>query len=114
MFTVASREHAGRFGTFYSEWALDSSPGERLEHNMEIYHKLMDVLKIPCHGGKFRGNGNELFEYATYGNSYGKNSYLVKAMPDWMTMDEAALIVDCGNLCFGFCIHGNTIDIYTD
>lgn len=111
---ITYKEYTSKFGTFYSDWAMFSSSGERFKHNMETYHKLMDVLKIPCSDGKFRGNGDELFEYTVYGYYYGKNSYLIKTMPDWMTMEEAALIVDGGNLCFGFCLHGNIIDIYTD
>lgn len=108
------KEYHGKFGTFYSPWAYEDNEREKMKRNKEMYDKLMDVLKIHGYGGKFFGNGDELFKYSCSNISYGRNSYIVKQKPDWMTMAEAALVVDGGNLCFGFHVSGNTIDIYTD
>lgn len=48
-----------------------------------------------------------------------KHAYYMTQRPfsigaQWMTMDEAALAIDRGNLCFGFRTSGSTVTIYTD
>lgn len=115
-----AREHEGRFGKFYSEWAFDTRSEEMSSRNHEVYDALTGALDIrrvyrdnfeAKHG---EGRGEETFIYRDGVFGYAHNDFYVIDMPEWMTMAEAALVIDRGNLCFGFRTSGRIMTIHTD
>lgn len=115
-----AREHEGRFGKFYSEWAFDMRSEEMASSNREVYDALTEALDIHrVYRNNFEaqhpeGSGEETFVYRNGAIGYAHSDFGVIYMPEWMTMAEAALIIDRGNLCFGFSTSGCTVTIYTD
>ena len=115
-----AREHIGRFGKFYSEWAFDTRSEEMVSRNREVYEALTGALDIRrVYRDNFEakhhdGHGEETFIYRDGTIGYAHSDFSVIDMPEWMTMAEAALVIDRGNLCFGFSTSGSTVTIHTD
>lgn len=115
-----AREHEGRFGKFYSEWAFDTRSKEMASRNREVYDALTEALDIhrACRDSFEAkhpdGHGEETFVYRDGAIGYAHSDFSVIDMPEWMTMAEAALVIDRGNLCFGFRTGGSTVTINTD
>lgn len=115
-----AREHEGRFGKFYSEWALDEKSREMAAANRSVYDALTGALDIRrVYRDNFEakhpdGHGGETFIYRDGAIGYAHGDFCVIDMPEWMTMAEAALVIDRGNLCFGFSTSGSTVTIHTD
>lgn len=115
-----AREHEGRFGKFYSEWAFDEKSSEMSAANRSVYDALADALDIRrVYRDNFEaehpdGHGEETFIYRDGAIGYAHSDFGVIDMPEWMTMAEAALVIDRGNLCFGFRTSGSTVTIHTD
>lgn len=115
-----AREHDGRFGKFYSEWAFDTRSKEMASRNLEVYDALTEALDIHrAYRDNFEarhpeGRGDETFIYRDGAIGYAHSDFGVIDMPEWMTMAEAALVIDRGNLCFGFRTIGSTVTIHTD
>lgn len=105
----------------YSSWAFSKDELEKLNMNYEIYKELKSKYKIKCK--YFNESLEKLTDdydiiYECSSHSYGCTSYVVLKNGPNLSNDELALIVDEGNLCFGYdLIKGRTslyIDIYTD
>lgn len=107
----------------YSGWAYSKDEFEKRDMNYEIYKELNSKYKIKL---KYIDESLEKLTddydviYRCSSHSYGRTSYVIlKNGPD-LSDDELALIVDKGNLCFGYdliMVKGGTniyIDIYTD
>lgn len=115
-----AREHEGRFGKFYSEWAFDMRFKELASRNREVYDAFTEALDIhKVYRDNFEakrpeGHGEETFIYREGAIGYAHSDFSVIDMPEWMTMAEAALVIDRGNLCFGFRTSGSTVTIHTD
>lgn len=115
-----AREHESRFGKFYSEWAFDMRFKEMVSRNREVYDALTGALEIhKVYRDNFEAkrperHGEETFIYRDGAIGYAHSDFSVIDMPEWMTMDEAALVIDRGNLCFGFRTSGSTVTIHTD
>lgn len=115
-----AREHEGRFGKFYSEWAFDEQSEFMVSRNHEVYDALTGALDIRrVYRDNFEakhpdGHGEETFIYRDGDIGYAHSDFSVIDMPEWMTMAEAALVIDRGNLCFGFRTGGSTVTIHTD
>ena len=115
-----AKEHNGRFGKFYSSWAFDTRSKEMASRNREVYDALTEALDIHrVYRDNFEarhpeGNGDETFVYRDGAIGYAHSDFSVIDMPEWMTMAEAALVIDRGNLCFGFQTMGNVVTVYTD
>lgn len=115
-----AREHEGRFGKFYSEWAFDEKSREMSAANRSVYDTLAEALDIHrVYRDNFEakhpdGHGEETFIYRYGAIGYAHSDFSVIDMPEWMTMAEAALVIDRGNLCFGFRTSGSTVTIHTD
>lgn len=115
-----AREHGGRFGKFYSEWAFDTRSEEMAGRNREVYGALtgaLDIHRVHRDGFEARhpdGHGEETFIYRDGAIGYAHRDFSVIDMPGWMTMAEAALVIDRGNLCFGFRTGGGTVTVHTD
>ena len=114
-----AKEHAGRLGRFWDGWAFSENRNQCSNENHETFERFMktlEVRRINVDNSEFRDprfTGDETFIYRTvYG--YKHNEFHVVDMPEWMTIDDAALVVDWGNLCFGYSTSGSTITVYTD
>lgn len=114
-----AREHEGRFGKFYSQWAFYMRSEEMASRNREVYDALTEALDINrIYRDNFEakhpdGHGEETFIYRDGAIGYAHSDFSVIDMPEWMTMAEAALVIDRGNLCFGFRTSGSAVTIYT-
>lgn len=108
-----AKEHDGRFGKFYSAWAHDENENAMMDANSKAYIDLRAAVRL---NPRDTGDANEEDEliYEKIAAGYAHISFMVKSKPDWMTMAEAALLIDRGNLCFGFHTIGNVVKIYTD
>ena len=108
-----AKEHNGRFGKFYSAWAHDENEGAMMDANSKAYIELRAAVKLnPRDTDDAKGEDDLIYEKSTVG--YAHSSFMVKSKPEWMTMAEAALLIDRGSLCFGFQTMGNVVKIYTD
>ena len=108
-----AKEHDGRFGKFYSAWAYDENDDDMADANSKAYIDLRAAVKLnPLNTDDANGNDNLVYENIASG--YAHRSFMVKSKPDWMTMAEAAPVIDRGSLCFGFQTMGNVVKIYTD
>lgn len=108
-----AKEHNGRFGKFYSSWAYDENEGAMKDANASVYIDLRAAVMLnPRNTDDAKWEDELVYENIAAG--YAHSSFIVKSKPEWMTMDEAALIIDRGNLCFGFQTMGNVVTIYTD
>lgn len=115
-----AREHEGRFGKFYSEWAFEEKAREMSAANRTVYDLLANELDIHrIYRDNFEakhseGRGEETFIYRDGAIGHAHYGFSVIDMPEWMTMEEAALVIDRGNLCFGFRSSGSTVSINFD
>lgn len=108
-----AKEHNGRFGKFYSAWAYDENEDAMTDANARIYLDLRAAVRLnPRNTDDANWKDNLVYENSATG--YTHRSFMVKSKPEWMTMAEAALLIDRGNLCFGFQTMGNVVKIYTD
>lgn len=108
-----AKEHNGRFGKFYSAWAYDENEDDIADANSKAYIDLMAAVKLNPRDTDDANDDDELI-YENIAAGYAHTSFMVKSKPEWMTMDEAALVIDRGSLCFGFQTMGNVVKIYTD
>ena len=108
-----AKEHDGRFGKFYSAWAHDENEDAMRDANAIVYLDLRSAVSLNPRNTDDANEEDELI-YENIASGYAHRSFIVKSKPDWMTMDEAALVIDRGNLCFGFQTMGNVVKIYTD
>lgn len=105
----------------YSSWAFSKNESEKCKMNCEIYKELKSKYKIKCKYfneslEKLINDYDIIYEYSSH--SYRRTSYVILKNGPNLSNDELALIVDEGNLCFGYssinvrnCLY---IDIYTD
>nr|DAM29467.1 MAG TPA: hypothetical protein [Caudoviricetes sp.] len=108
-----AKEHDGRFGKLYSAWAYDENEDAMRDANARVYHDLRAAVSInPRNTDDAKGKDELVYENSATG--YAHRSFMVKAKPEWMTMAEAALVIDMGSLCFGFQTMGNVVTIFTD
>lgn len=108
-----AKEHNGRFGKFYSSWAYDENEDAMRDANSKAYIELMEAVKINPRDTDDANEEEELI-YENIAAGYAHSRFMVKSKPEWMTIAEAALVIDRGNLCFGFQTMGNVVTIYTD
>ena len=114
-----AKQHTGRFGKFYSEWAFSDMEGSAPKLNRQVldeYRKALDYRMVWSDNfehGRPGFTGEEVLILRER-NGYNKNVYEVIEKPEWMTMAEVALVADTGNLCFGFSATGNSVSVYTD
>lgn len=108
-----AKEHNGRFGKFYSAWAYDENEDAMSYANRKAYIDLRAAVKLNPRNTDDT-NGKDELVYENIATGYAHTIFMVKSKPEWMTMAEAALVIDRGNLCFGFQTMGNVVKIYTD
>lgn len=102
---------------FYSEWAFAASAQEMYEANMAALDEYAGRYCTPRYNESVedcvKENPDKLV-YFISNHGYARNTYAIAANPENLSMEEIALIVDHGNLCFGFYGSQSYIDIYTD
>lgn len=87
----------------------------RIVYDRELTEQEIDQYElVPAEAKRPEGHGEETFIYRDGAIGYAHSDFSVIDMPEWMTMDEAALVIDRGNLCFGFRTSGSTVTICTD
>lgn len=114
-----AKEHEGRFGTFYSEWAFSDMERSAPKLNREVLDEYRKALSYRVIYGdnfehkrpEFTGDDELILRESI---CFGRNVYEVIEKPEWMTMAEVALVADTGNLCFGFASNSNSVTVYTD
>lgn len=111
-------EHKTKSGLpFYDGWAFCSDSSEKYKANMTALKEYegryvspkSDESIVEC-----AENNPDKLVYKLDNIGYGRNSYFVKSNPENLSLAEIALIVDRGNLCFGYCGSTYGVDIYTD
>lgn len=112
------KEYDSPNGKFYSCWAFDENAHEFATHNHNVLRKF-DNRYIMARGSKENvarvcAENPDKMVYVTSGQSYGRQQYRIMQNPENLSVEELALIVDGGNLCFGFRGSPLYIDIYTD
>lgn len=102
----------------YSEWAFTGGAKEKRQANLEAYKDLVEKYNVCKESQYDRMSPDEQeeidFVYTCVQYKVSRSVYeIVKDTTD-MTQDEKALIIDNGNLCFGYSVSGRFISIYTD
>ena len=87
---------------------------EQREINNKIYNELYPLFKY----AKNNDYSNEdLYKYVVFsdlGYGYANHSYRIHSNPYNLSDDEIALVLDGGNLCFGYRRIGDVFTIYID
>lgn len=110
------RYHTVGDSVFFSEWAATPNGHEFFKHNLEAL-KGYDGRYIkaqPGEVGQVCEDNPHSMVYHEGLATFSTQPYIVDQNPEHLNVDELALIVDSGNLCFGFRGDINRIIIYTD
>lgn len=102
---------------FYSGWAFCKDATAMYEANMAALDEYAGRYCTLRYGQSVEdciAENPDKLVYEIGGHYYGRNSYVVVSNPENLSTEEIALIVDHGNLCFGFGGSQYNIDIYTD
>lgn len=105
---------------FYSEWAFSPIQEEANGVNLKAlaeYKGRYIHAHFPMTEEEMRAKAEEnpgKLVYFESSPSYSRRHYHVISNPENLSGPEIALIVDGGNLCFGFHAVGADIDIYSD
>lgn len=112
------KEYDSPNGKFYSSWAFNENSHELSKQNHEVLRKF-DGKYIKAHGDwrdveKVCSENPDKMVYVETTQTYHEQHFSIVQNPDNLSEAELALIVDGGNLCFGFKGSQTRIDIYTD
>lgn len=111
-------EHKTKDGLpFYDGWAFCSDSSEKYKANMTALKEYEGRYVSPKSDesiAECAEHNPDKLVYKIDKIGYGRNSYFVKSNPEKLSLAEIALIVDRGNLCFGYCGSTYGVDIYTD
>ena len=86
---------------------------EQREINNKIYKELYPMFKYTNNNY----SNEDLSKYVVFsdlGFGYANHSYRVHSNPYNLSDDEIALVLDRGNLCFGYRRNGDVFTIYID
>lgn len=101
----------------YNGWAYTSDEEEKAQINDSIYQELLAQYWV-VHGDLKNLTEEEKSKidiiYESVGSGYATREYKVIKCPDEVTVDQLALIIDKGNLCFGYRGNKTYITIYID
>ena len=91
----------------YSGWAFTADEKEKRDTNNTIYKELCSKYKVKRWSLWSTVSLDSLkkeydFIYEQVGHRYGTVTYHIIKAPENMTLDERALVLDEGNLCFGY------------
>lgn len=101
---------------FYSDWAFDVNSSVATTANAIAFKSLDGRYKkcSPASAHAEMAANPGVFVFTESCPQYGRRVFHIKANPEHLSFAEMALICDGGNLCFGYSVEGNTINIYTD
>lgn len=101
----------------YNGWAYTSDEAEKGQINDSIYQELLTQYWI-VHGDLItltEEDKNKIdIIYKCTSSGYSSNEYTIIKCPDEVTVDQLALIIDKGSLCFGYDGDKKHITIYVD
>lgn len=105
-------------GKIYSSWAFCVNEREMSKQNHDTYCNY-NGRYIHAHGDwrdveKVCAENPDKMVYVESNPTYHENHYRIIQNPENLGVEELALIVDGGNLCFGFKGSPMQIDVYTD
>lgn len=110
------RYHTIGDSVFFSEWAFAHNGREFFKHNLEAL-KGYEGRYIKAQPGEIEQvceDNPHSMVYHEGPATLSTQTYIIDQNPEHLTVDELALIVDGGNLCFGFRGDINRVIIYTD
>lgn len=85
---------------------------DQKEINNKIYQELQPLFKSVSNYNK--EDSNKYVLYSDLGFGYANHSYRIHSNPYNLSDDEIALVLDGGNLCFGYRRNGDVFTIYID
>ena len=87
---------------------------EQREINNKIYNELYPMFKYAKNNDYSNEDLSKYVVFSDLGYGYANHSYRVHSNPYNLSDDEIALVLDGGNLCFGYRRNGDVFTIYTD
>ena len=87
---------------------------EQREINNKIYNELYSMFKYAKNNGYSNEDLSKYVVFSDLGYGYANHRYRVHSNPYNLSDDEIALVLDGGNLCFGYRRNGDIFTIYTD
>lgn len=87
---------------------------EQSEINDKIYQELQPMFKSVSNYNYNKEDANKYVLYSDLGFGYANHSYRTHSNTYNLSDDEIALVLDGGNLCFGYRRNGDIFTIYID
>ena len=87
---------------------------EQREINNRIYNELYPMFKYAKNNDYSNEDLSKYVVFSGLGYGYANHSYRVHSNPYNLSDDEIALVLDGGNLCFGYRRNGDIFTIYID
>ena len=87
---------------------------EQREINNKIYNELYPLFKYAKNNDYSNEDLSKYVVFSDLGYGYANHSYRIHSNPHNLSDDEIALVLDGGNLCFGYRRNGDVFTIYTD
>lgn len=87
---------------------------EQREINNKIYNELYPMFKMIKNNDYSNDDLSKYVVFSDLGYSYVNHSYRIHSNPYNLSDDEIALVLDRGNLCFGYRRNGDIFTIYID
>ena len=87
---------------------------EQREINNKIYNELYPMFKYAKNNDYSNDDLSKYVVFSGLGYGYANHSYRIHSNPYNFSDDEIALVLDGGNLCFGYRRNGDIFTIYID
>ena len=87
---------------------------EQREINNKIYNELYPMFKYAKNNDYSNEDLSKYVIFSDLGYGYANHSYRIYSNPYNLSDDEIALVLDGGNLCFGYRRNGDIFTIYID
>ena len=87
---------------------------EQREINNKIYNELYPMFKYVKNNDYSNEDLSKYVAFSDLGYGYANHSYRIHSNPYNLSDDEIALVLDGGNLCFGYRRNGDIFTIYID
>ena len=87
---------------------------EQREINNKIYNELYPMFKYAKNNDYSNEDLSKYVVFSGLGYGYANHSYRIHSNPYNLSDDEIALVLDRGNLCFGYRRNGDVFTIYID
>ena len=87
---------------------------EQREINNKIYNELYPMFKYAKNNDYSNDDLSKYVIFSDLGYGYANHSYHIHRNPYNLSDDEIALVLDRGNLCFGYRRNGDIFTIYID